>query len=42
MQINNGPCGSFVETVARYLVLNGDLSKNAQIKGEERLTKEAV
>ena len=42
LQLNNGPCDSFVEIVARYLVLNGDPSRCAQIKGEEGLTKEAV
>ena len=42
LELNNGPCGSFVETVARYLVLNGDLSRFAPIKEEEGLTKEAV
>src|SRR5258706_2862950 len=42
LELNNGPCGGFVETVARYLVLNGDLSECARIKEEGGLTKEAV
>ena len=42
LELNIGPCSSFIETVARYLVLNGDLSKFARIKEEEGLTKEAV
>ena len=42
LELNIGLCGSFVETVARYLVLNGDLSNFARIKEEDGLTKEAV